>query len=300
MKRIFLVLMAFAIVLSLYFSGAEPEPAVAVAVAPRLAPSLPLTPAPVAAETPALAPPAPGADVRPWLSTLSKLNGAPSYRAFVYDAGKRQAPGALHYNEVVISICTNAQVVKNDEAQMGSSQREAMAKLRSRCDLSLSEIVTEFSVMPGKSKNADPSSKHLIAAGSAFDQAKNDDEEQRAVRNVLATQDPTVMLRLAASPTSPAGTRPFQGRDHAVGPQSNFSYAMQLAQCELGLECGPDSPWTLLLCIHNNWCAASYRDALQIGLASGSPSRFSQVEALATELARELRNQNAAAFLRKK
>ncbi len=240
-------------------------------------------------------------EARPWLDTLKKFNAATSYRSFVYEADRNQSEGAFHYAVQVISICTNAQVSFKDTDLTTPRQRDAMARLRARCDMSREELVNEFGVMASKMDRLGLASQRLTMADTAFDQASTASAEREAVVAVLATQDPTVMLRLSAPPmANSADTRHFMGSEHDYGEGTNLHYAFRLAQCSLGLDCGPQSPATLLLCVSENWCAASYRDALRVGLGAGRPSRFDAVELLAAQLVQQMRQQNAGAFLRKK
>lgn len=245
-------------------------------------------------------PAAPAAPARPWKETLKKFNAARSYRAFIYDAEKNQTAGATQYTLQVIGICVNALLIMDEASLKRPQQRAALTELRGRCDMSPDELESEFSVMSSKMANPDPATKQLMVAAAEFALA-TPAAEQRAVDAILATQDPSVMQELAVAPNWQAGnTRHFMGREHEFGPGSNFQFAFGLAQCELGLDCGAGSPATLILCVRNNWCAASYRDALRQGLDAGQPNRYQQISLLAAQLATQIRAQNSAAFISKK
>ncbi len=147
----------------------------------------------------------------------------------------------------------------------------------------------------------DAATKHVIAVESAYDRAVTQGEEAAAVAGLLATQDPIVMYRLAGPPSGSAvETRHFMGRDYDYQPNTDFDHAFGLASCELGLDCGPDSPYNLMLCARRNWCAPSYRDALMLGLGGSQSPRFATIDALAAQLVQQIRSRNATAFIRKK
>ena len=255
---------------------------------------------PVPAASLTAANPTLSAQARPWLETLKKFNAARSYRAFLYDMDRNRSEGALQYAMEVINICVNSLLGVQEASLTGAGQRDALARLRSRCDMSQAELETELTVMASKMDRMDPASTRLLMAGSGFDHATTAAEEHHAVGAVLATQDPTVMLRLAQAPTGQQGNmRYFLGSEHASGSGSILEFAFRLAQCELGLDCGADSPLTLMLCVRSNWCAPSYRDALHLGLAH-EPNRYAQIDTLAAQLVQQMRSQNSAAFVREK
>ncbi len=240
---------------------------------------------------------APGATPAPLRDTLAKFNTARSYRAFIYDLNRTGAAGEAVYARSAVQLCIRARHFIKDASLTNPQQRAAAANVRGRCDMSEEELATEFDAVVRKAGDVgkmDATSGRLIAAESAYDRAGTQVEEKSAVAGLLATQDPFAMYRLAGPPSgSAAQTRHFMGREYDVGPNTMFDHAFELAICEFGLDCGPDSPSTLMLCARRNWCAASYRDAFMAGLGP----RFAQVDELAAQLVLQMKRQNAGAFI---
>ncbi len=295
--RLTLAALAIALGLAISFWNAD-VPDTAAPVAP------PDKAVAASSDAPAMLPPAPrleapaGRGERPWLETLKKFNSARSYRAFIYDISKNHPQGAIQYALQVMNVCANALLTVDEAKLSGAAQRQALATLHQRCDMSKDELNTELATLAGKFQHLKPEQEGLVAATAAFDNARNRDQERDAISALLATEDPTAIMRMTYPPQDDQRqSLHFQGREYQWGPGENVDFAMRLAQCDLGLDCGPEAPATLLLCVRNNWCAASFRDGLRNGLDAGQPGRFAQVVALATQLAAQIRAKNTAAFI---
>jgi hypothetical protein len=281
-KNVYLTALALALVVATAFWHLE-APDDAAAGAGAVAAALPAARGtPQAAQPAPAATPAPQEQAPPKPATLGKFNSARSYRAFIYEAARDRLDGGIVYTVEAINGCIDAVVPGHAPEPKDQRQRDAMTTLRGRCDMSHEEL---SAIGRANERTRQAHGDPLFTIAEAMRAAKTPEARRVAVGALLQTQDPAALGALG---------RHFMGREHAIDSAAGFDYALRLAQCDLGLDCGPDALPTLQLCIRNNWCAASYRDALRIGLGEAP---FAQAAALAAQLVTQIRRQNGAAFV---
>ncbi|MES2297367.1 MAG: hypothetical protein V4582_10005 [Pseudomonadota bacterium] len=234
-----------------------------------------------------------------------RFNAATNYRAFIFEALKRPREGGYMYAYGAIGACrVDHNAIKTSGAP-SAPQREAADTLARRCDMTEAERSAAFAQIAhdrqAEDFNADPLMK------LAFDvlHAKSAEQKHDVVAAILNSQDPSLLpgLVYAAAVDSKNGAKTtvglhFGGHYYDVEDDAGvFFYAMQLAQCSLGEECGATSIKTLKLCINYGWCGTSYADALREGLGADRAEFFGQIQALAEQLTIEIRRKNIGAFV---
>lgn len=240
-------------------------------------------------DKPVLPPPSSG-------EILRRFNTAPSVRGFVYEALKKPEQGGYLYAIHALAFCTHQN--KPSEARR-AGEREALAALAQRCDMSRDEVralTRQAAADRHANYERDPYLRLVADSLDIQDPAQRRD----AVKAMLDTQDPLTMegLPLFARHGPPGlekrgtyfGGRYYDsGADHVL-----FDYAFKLAQCELGIDCGPGALVTVSACVTHGWCAASYKEALRLGTGADFP----QLEALAAQIAQAIRQRNVGAFVK--
>lgn len=291
----FAVAAVLGIGLAIALRPAEPPPALETAITataiPRPAQPAALPPTPAAAAAPSQ--PA----VQP-LRMLASFNASQSYRTLIYQALKKPAADWYHYAFQAWNFCEEAERAP-EKAAPAQARADALAALRQRCDMSAAERASAQAQL-GSLLGTEFANDPVMKASASWLLHTTAKEEREALAVILNTADPMVISNL----TLPSRARQdgkdeigtyFLGKYHDSGLQSTFDYAFRLALCELGLDCGAGAPQTLLLCINQGWCGASYGDALRLGM-NGTPGRYVQVQALAAQIAAQLRGKNVAAF----
>jgi hypothetical protein len=265
---------------------------------------------------------------------LEEFNRAPNYRAFIYNAKRNPSEGGLFYASNIVSRCRRfaSPYVRGQ----GSTEKEAAReRLTQRCDMTKEEMSKESddefnsagSLMINRlramaAKN--PSLKEAdIDQAALFDQGDPLQTISRRLNNSYATREekaasmidamksnePFLFLGLLQHETrndvSGESVYAFFFKDvwYQTSEQTRLFYlAHDLALCEFGLDCGPNSMSTLSLCAGRGFCGDSVANAIKNGLASQNQSqiRFEDVQQLATSIRTEINRRNADAFLPKK
>lgn len=305
-SKLFWMAVALAAVLIIgreWMAGEVAAPA-AVQVRPAAAPAIPV-PAPAhvpqAASTAQRAPAAP-ARIASSAEMTRKFHAAQSLRAFVYEAMRKPEAGGHMYAFIALGTCSHSVPPSRPVGPRTAQQREAIEALARRCDMSKEEMEAARTQLVGSRQlNYEPDPYMPLT----FDllMAVEAPERLRAVAAILETQDPHVLWSLAeagsANPDVEKGKEIyFLGRHYAGGTGSGvYDYALQLAQCNFGVDCGPGSMAVQLLCIRHGWCAESLQEALRLGLGAEKAAVYAQAVALAGQLSVEIKRKNARAFV---
>ncbi len=228
---------------------------------------------------------------------LRQFNTATSLRAFVFEALKKPEQGGYLYAIQALAFC-GRQGKLADEANADTARREASAALAVRCDISKDEmraVSRQAEADRYANYERDPFLRLVVESMETQDPA----QRQATVKAILDSGDP---LAFEAVPLFARHGKPgeekrgvyFGGRYYDGADNTLFNHAFKLAQCELGIDCGPASLVTLAACIDQGWCAASYREALRVGLGA----RFAEAEVLAVQIAAAIRARNVGAFVK--
>lgn len=234
---------------------------------------------------------------------VRRYSTAPSLRAFVYEAMRKPEEGGHHYAFIALATCSYSVAPARPVAPRSAEQREAIEALARRCDMSREEMdAARTQLVASRQLNDEPDplmplTFDLLMAGDA-------PERLKAVAAILETQDPHLLWSLAeAGSAMPDEEKAkgvyFAGRYYEGGTGSGvYDYALQLAQCNFGIDCGAGSLPVLLMCIRQGWCGESLSEAMKAGLGADKAAVFEQAQALAAQLILEIKRKNARAFVR--
>lgn len=298
------VALAAVLIIGREWMAGEAAAPVAAQLTPAASPPVP-RPAPVPVPAPASTPAqAFAAPVRMASSAelTRKFHAAQSLRAFVYEAMRKPESGGHMYAFIALGTCSHSVPPSRPVGPRTAQQREAIEALARRCDMSKEEMEAARTQLVGSRQlNYEPDPYMPLT----FDllMAVEAPERLRAVAAILETQDPHVLWSLAeagsANPDVEKGKEIyFLGRHYAGGTGSGvYDYALQLAQCHFGVDCGPGSMAVQLLCIRHAWCGDSLPEALRLGLGTEKAEVYAQAVALAGQLTVEIRRKNARAFV---
>lgn len=233
---------------------------------------------------------------------VRKFNTAPSLRAFVYEALKKPEEGGYQYAFAALGFCKYDGTTLPVAPTATTRQHEATEALARRCDMSAAERDAARMQITADRKASFDRDPYLALA---FDRltALDGASQHKVISQVLDTQDPLTMQSLDHEVSYIQDGRElrgvyFAGRYYPGGDgNSMFDYALLLAQCSVGLDCGPGSLPLLMMCIQKDWCGESVNEALRNGLGPQQTSLYAQVETLAARLAYEIKRKNAAAFV---
>ena len=234
---------------------------------------------------------------------LLQFNGSRSYRRFVVAALKDASHGGVLYAMEASQQCDTFRRSRDSTGTRSTSNQamHAAALLDARCDITGDEYFDQLTAAMkagGVTLDSDP----LMAALIPSSRADPREDKLRRARALLDSGDPIAMQSLFALDTQPSRDPPgdtgayFDGQRYRTEAERFLLMdAWLLAQCSLGVACGPEDTPTLLLCATHDWCGSNVAEALQIG--HGRDGSFAQVQALADSLLREIRAKRAAAFV---
>ena len=228
---------------------------------------------------------------------LRQFNNATSLRAFVFEALKKPEQGGYLYAIQALAFC-GRQAKLADDASATAARRDALAALVARCDMS-KEDMREVSRQAEADRYANYERDPFLRLVVESMETEAPAQRQATVKAILDSGDP---LALEAVPLFARHGKPgeekrgvyFGGRYYDGADNTLFNHAFKLAQCEFGIDCGAGSLVTLAACIDQGWCAASYREALRIGLGP----RFAEAEALAAQIAAAIGERKVGAFVK--
>ena len=234
---------------------------------------------------------------------LDKYSKARSYRAFLYDVLREPKKGGLSYAFAILSQCKNAINAAANPAVQNEAKRQATTALAARCDMSEPErqdVLRQLVAARNVELTDDPALKLTFGLG----QAKTPDEQIAAVAAILQNGDPSIMrsilgARSVADDSNAVQPRIYFQNQWYQGTQEvdKFNMAFQLVECQLGLDCGPESTTALVLCSEKGWCGGSVQDAIRQQLNGQSPGKFDEVSVLASQILQQIQAGNAAAFV---
>lgn len=230
------------------------------------------------------------------------FNEAPSLRAFVYEAIKKPREGGHMYAFIALATCANSAPPARPVAPRSAQQREAIEALARRCDMSPDEMAAARSQLVSERRLNDEPDPYMPLTFDLL-MAADTGARLQAVAAILETGDPHVMWSLTEAGRAKADGQGgkevyFAGSYYPGGSGTGlYDYAVQLAQCNFGLECGPGSLPVVLICARQGWCAGSLPEAIRVGLGAERAGFFAQAQALAAQLTYEIKRKNARAFV---
>ena len=234
-----------------------------------------------------------------------RFNTATNYRAFIFEALKRPREGGYMYAYGAIGACRVDSNAIKTSGTPSAPQREAADTLAKRCDMTEAERSAAFVQIAHDRQAGNLDADPLMKLTFDVLNAKSVEQKRDVIASILNSQDPSLLSSLvtAAAVDFKEGANTnvrlhFGGRYYDVDDDADvLFYAMQLAQCSLGEDCGATSIKTLKLCINYGWCGASYAEALRAGLGADRAEFFAQIKALAEQLIIEIRRKNIGAFM---
>jgi hypothetical protein len=186
---------------------------------------------------------------------------------------------------------------------MNEARARAVATLAARCDMSESERadVTRQLV---NARNLELTDNPDLNVTFALLKAKTPGERSTAVAAILQNGDPFVMRSIltpqtASDPSSDGQSRIyFQNQWYQESQDiEKIDAAYDLAMCQMGVDCGPDSAAVLMLCTDKGWCGDSVQDAIRQQMNGQNSGKFDDVSALASQILQQIAAGNAAAFV---
>lgn len=223
------------------------------------------------------------------LEMLALYNSGLPLRSLVYQAMKRPDEGGYAYAWIMLAQCELPP--EKLAARLPPAQLEALARLRTRCDMTIQEKRQFESLFTDRRGHArhDPLWKAMTGQWEASTSAEHGESK----RQLLAMQDPIVLdILLAANPAESGLAINFAGQQYDSNGFQQIDHAILLAYCKLGVHCSSDATLAMRLCMDKGWCGGSVEEALR----TGSGNDFPAIEALAGRISQEFKRRNLAAF----
>ncbi|QDQ26692.1 hypothetical protein FNU76_10135 [Chitinimonas arctica] len=233
---------------------------------------------------------------------LQAFNKLQSARSFIHEAIRHPESGGIRYANRAWADCINAAGSTGlmrglFKVVPGSRESQAEAAIKSKCDITDSDLATLKSASR-KYASVDP----LSQIGRKSDYAKTSEAHLALAKEVISAGSPILFDKLKYSREYKlAGGQSdyeayFDGKWYRGGNESAYTEALILAQCEFGMNCGPDSLRTLAQCSDKGWCANSLAESVRIGWSKELPQHVDAVFSLRDKIVAAIKAGDASAF----
>ncbi|QDQ27788.1 hypothetical protein FNU76_16335 [Chitinimonas arctica] len=224
-----------------------------------------------------------------------------SFRAFFFDAIKHPEQGGYAYGFAALEQldhCLRAiKPAPGPPPLLDAEQQAAKSTLMVRCDLSEDELNAARGQL---AHDIDFTRDPLLTLVERSLRATGPAAKSAIAHETLALADPAILRSLQASnmefpapnaqgPRYYLAGRWYEGKESAL----DMEQAWALANCELGMDCGPDTTATLVQCVQHGWCADNLQDAVRIGLGA---DRYDRVSMLRQQIISAVKRRDAAVF----
>lgn len=233
---------------------------------------------------------------------MRAYNSAQSYREFIHSAIRVPEQGGYMYAFHVLVECER---FSDWSAKAGTteSQQRAISALNSRCDISPADranFLREINFDRQANFLRDPL---LATMADRLVNAKDQAERSAISKQVLEWTDPLTLsgIQTRESVRNSAGENVdrfyLNGKWYEGRQADQMVLAWQLANCELGINCGLDATDTLKLCATRNWCGTSVTEAVKEGLMRTDGTQLENVMYLRNQILDGVKSKDVGVFI---